>query len=176
MWKMHQLVCGAEIWTQDLLIISLLLKPPDQGTHPEFKKLLHKQKRLVVLFWIKGFYSKKIHLIKWENNLPDFNELTISTSRPEYNTVVVVKQSNQSISFFQNNFRLQECIYNTFRRGECLIRMNPDDPLTDSGLCFIIVTAYHGRRHSAILKLTLIMVNVTFLKERLNLISVPWRS
>lgn len=61
-------------------------------------------------------------------------------------------------NLIENNSSLQECIYETFRRSDCVIRMSPDDPLTEQEICFIVVGAYHGKRHSAILKLSLIMV------------------
>jgi hypothetical protein len=57
---------------------------------------------------------------------------------------------------------LQQCIYNTFEKKDCLINTGGDDTLDEAKICFIIVNAYHGKRQSAILKLTLIMVPKLF--------------
>jgi hypothetical protein len=58
-------------------------------------------------------------------------------------------------------------MYYTFDRKNCVIRTRPGQPLTQPELCYILLTAFHGRRHSAILKLTLIMVGADSIKKLL---------
>ena len=63
---------------------------------------------------------------------------------------------------------LQECVYSAFENNGCLIRFNPAEPLEISDICYIVVNAFHGRRHAAILKFTLIMVRIQYIKLNLQ--------
>ena len=55
-------------------------------------------------------------------------------------------------------------MYNTFDKKNCVIQTKPGQPLTEREICFIVLSAFHGRRHSAILKLTLMMVGANSIK------------
>ena len=55
-------------------------------------------------------------------------------------------------------------MYNTFDKKNCVIQTKPGQPLTEREICFIVLSAFHGRRHSAILKLTLMMVGANSIR------------